>query len=124
MEAINLVLTYVKLQCHELRATFSELLKRELEGPMKDQPLSADASPTALSPSNIANFNPEEDEEDPEEDPADYPANEGDNSDDESSDDDNDDDDVEKDEEDEEEEEHLAPADPSVVPTDDPVPSS
>ncbi|GJR72664.1 putative reverse transcriptase domain-containing protein [Tanacetum coccineum] len=92
----------------------------ELEGPMKDQPLSADASPTALSPSYIANFNPEEDEEDPEEDPADYPANEGDNSDDESSDDDNDDDDVEKDEEDEEEEEHLAPADPSAVPTDDP----
>ncbi|GJT72791.1 pentatricopeptide repeat-containing protein [Tanacetum coccineum] len=42
----------------------------------------------------------------------------------ESSDDDNDDDDVEKDEEDEEEEEHLAPADPSAVPTDDPVPSS
>ncbi|GKF95879.1 hypothetical protein Tco_0288614, partial [Tanacetum coccineum] len=34
-----------------------------------------------------------------------------------------DDDDVEKDEEDEEEEEeHLAPADPFVVPTDDPVP--
>ncbi|GJU30243.1 hypothetical protein Tco_1037080 [Tanacetum coccineum] len=41
-----------------------------------------------------------------------------------SSDDDNDDDEVEKDEEDEEEEEHLAPADPSTVPTDDPVPSS
>ncbi|GJZ97087.1 hypothetical protein Tco_0669421 [Tanacetum coccineum] len=41
-----------------------------------------------------------------------------------SSDDDNDDDDVKKDEEDEEEEEHLAPADPSTVPTDDPVPSS
>ncbi|GJR86720.1 hypothetical protein Tco_0210731 [Tanacetum coccineum] len=88
---------------------------------MKDQPLSADASHTALSPSYIANFNLEEDEEDPEEDPADYPANEGDNSDDESSDDDNDDDDVEKDEEDEEEEEHLAPADPSAVPTDDPA---
>ncbi|GJW92162.1 hypothetical protein Tco_0169715, partial [Tanacetum coccineum] len=47
-----------------------------------------------------------------------------DNYDNESSDDDNDDDDVEKDEEDEEEEEHLAPADPSAVPTDDPVPSS
>ncbi|GJT96059.1 putative reverse transcriptase domain-containing protein [Tanacetum coccineum] len=57
---------------------------------MKDQPLSADASPTALSPGYI------------------------------SSDDDNDDDDVKKDEEDEEEEEHLAPADPSTVPTDDP----
>ncbi|GJY93506.1 hypothetical protein Tco_0509288 [Tanacetum coccineum] len=92
----------------------------ELEGPMKDQPLSADASPTALSPSYIANFNPEEDEEDPNEDPTDYSTNERDNSDDESS----DDDDVEKDEEDGEEEEHLAPADPSAVPTDDPVPSS
>ncbi|GJV25492.1 hypothetical protein Tco_1378187 [Tanacetum coccineum] len=71
---------------------------------MKDQPLSTDASPTALSPSYIANFNPEEDEEDPEEDPADYPANEGDN---------------------------LmmrhrtsASADPSAVPTDDPCPQA
>ncbi|GKG62654.1 hypothetical protein Tco_0634427, partial [Tanacetum coccineum] len=35
-----------------------------------------------------------------------------------------DDDDVEKDEEDEEEDEHLALADPSVVPIDDSVPSS
>ncbi|GJR29023.1 hypothetical protein Tco_1105255 [Tanacetum coccineum] len=61
---------------------------------MKDQPLSADASPTALSPDNYDN---------------------------ESSNDDNDDDDVEKDEEDEEEEEHLALADPSAVPTDDPA---
>ncbi|GJY44359.1 hypothetical protein Tco_0432572 [Tanacetum coccineum] len=46
----------------------------ELEGPMKDQPLSADASPTALSPGYIANSDPEEDKEDPEEDPADHPA--------------------------------------------------
>ncbi|GJY31590.1 reverse transcriptase domain-containing protein [Tanacetum coccineum] len=96
----------------------------ELEGPMKDQPLSADASPTALSPSYIANFNLEEDEEDPNEDPMDYSTNKRDNSDDESSDDDKDDDNVEKDEEDEEEEEHLAPADPSAVPTDDPIPLS
>ncbi|GJY40260.1 hypothetical protein Tco_0427530 [Tanacetum coccineum] len=44
---------------------------KELEGPMKDQPLSADASPIALSPGYIANSNPEEDKEDPEEDPAD-----------------------------------------------------
>ncbi|GJQ97800.1 putative reverse transcriptase domain-containing protein [Tanacetum coccineum] len=79
----------------------------EIEGPMKDQPLSADASPTALSPGYIANSDPEEDKEDPEEDPADYPADGGDNYDNESSDDDNDDDDVEKDKEDEEEEEHL-----------------
>ncbi|GKA33398.1 putative reverse transcriptase domain-containing protein [Tanacetum coccineum] len=60
---------------------------------MKDQPLSADASPTAISPGYISEFNPEEGKEDPEEDP--------------------------KDEEDEEEEEHLASADPSAVPTDD-----
>ncbi|GKD03155.1 hypothetical protein Tco_1178129, partial [Tanacetum coccineum] len=92
----------------------------EIEGPMKDQPLPTDASPTALSPGYIADSNPEEDEEDPNEDPTDYSTNERDNSDDESS----DDDDVEKDEEDEEEEEHLALADPSVVPTDDHVPSS
>ncbi|GKF82606.1 hypothetical protein Tco_0244262, partial [Tanacetum coccineum] len=46
------------------------------------------------------------------------------NYDNEPSDDDNDDDDVKKDEEDEEEEEHLALADLSAIPTDDPVPSS
>ncbi|GKD76699.1 hypothetical protein Tco_1339320, partial [Tanacetum coccineum] len=92
----------------------------ELEAPIEDQPLPADASPTALSPGYIANFNLEEDEEDP----TDYPADGGDNDDNESSIDENDDDDVEKDEEDEEEEEHLALADPSIVPTDDPVPSS
>nr|GFC72334.1 hypothetical protein [Tanacetum cinerariifolium] len=60
----------------------------------------------------------------PKEDPVDYPANRGDNDDNESSDDDDiDDDDVEKDKEDDEEE-HLALVDPSVVPIDDPVPSS
>ncbi|GKA31350.1 reverse transcriptase domain-containing protein [Tanacetum coccineum] len=75
---------------------------------MEDQPLPADASPTALSPGYIADFDPEEDEEDPEEDPADHPVDRGDNDDNESSDDDDDDDDVVKDEEDEEEEEHLA----------------
>ncbi|GJX41205.1 zf-CCHC domain-containing protein [Tanacetum coccineum] len=47
---------------------------KELEGPMKDQPLSVDASPTALSPGYIANSDSEEDKEDPEEDPADHPA--------------------------------------------------
>ncbi|GKE50170.1 hypothetical protein Tco_1481428, partial [Tanacetum coccineum] len=52
----------------------SKLLIRELEEPMKDQPLSADASPTALSPGYIADSNLEEDKEDPEEDPADRPA--------------------------------------------------
>ncbi|GJZ29436.1 putative reverse transcriptase domain-containing protein [Tanacetum coccineum] len=62
----------------------------ELEGPMKDQPLSADASPTALSPDYIADSDPEEDEEDP----TDYPADGGDNDDNESSDDDDEDDDM------------------------------
>ncbi|GJS02158.1 hypothetical protein Tco_0318666 [Tanacetum coccineum] len=37
----------------------------ELEGPMKDQPLSADASPTALSPAYFAYSDPEEDKEEP-----------------------------------------------------------
>nr|GEW13056.1 hypothetical protein [Tanacetum cinerariifolium] len=64
------------------------------------------------------------DEKDPKEDLADYPVDRGDNVEDESSNDENNDDDVEKDEEDKEEEEHLAPADPSNVSTDDLVPSS
>ncbi|GJV40343.1 hypothetical protein Tco_1418783 [Tanacetum coccineum] len=46
----------------------------ELKEPMTDQPLSAYASPTALSPGYIADSDPEEDKEDPEEDPADHPA--------------------------------------------------
>nr|GEW28588.1 hypothetical protein [Tanacetum cinerariifolium] len=67
-----------------------------------DQPLPADASPTALSPGYVVDSDPEEDEKDPKEDPADYPADRGDNDDDVlSNDDDDDDDDVEKDEEDE-----------------------
>nr|GFB63165.1 hypothetical protein [Tanacetum cinerariifolium] len=87
---------------------------------MEDQPLPADASPTALSPGYIVDS---EDEKDPKEDPAYYPTDRGDNDDDESSNDEDDDDDVEKDEEDKEEEEHLAPTDPSDVSTDDLVPS-
>nr|GEX57080.1 hypothetical protein [Tanacetum cinerariifolium] len=84
---------------------------------MEDQPLHVDASSTALSTGYVADFNPEEDEEDPEEDPADG----GDDDDNKSydDDDDDDDDDVVKDEEDEEEDEHLALADPFVVPIDD-----
>ncbi|GJZ53355.1 hypothetical protein Tco_0608240 [Tanacetum coccineum] len=54
--------------------TIKEAFDVELEEPMKDQPLSANASPTALSPGYIADSNPEEDKEDPEEDPADHPA--------------------------------------------------
>ncbi|GJV36221.1 hypothetical protein Tco_1408698 [Tanacetum coccineum] len=69
----------------------------ELEAPIKDQPLPADASPITLSPGYIADFNLEEDEEDPEEDPADHPVDGGENDDKESSDDDDDDDDVVKD---------------------------
>ncbi|GJR58828.1 hypothetical protein Tco_1500990 [Tanacetum coccineum] len=94
----------------------------ELEEPMKDQPLHADASPTTLLSGYIADSYREEDEEDPKEDPADHPTDGGDNDDNESSDDDDDDDDIEKDEE-EEEEEQLALVDPSAIPTDDPVPS-
>nr|GEZ97733.1 hypothetical protein [Tanacetum cinerariifolium] len=86
---------------------------------MKDQPLPADASPTALSPGYVVDSDPEKDEKDPKEDPADYPADRGNNDDDESSNDVDDDDDVENDEEDKEEEEQLAPADPSDVSTDD-----
>ncbi|GJT77278.1 retrovirus-related pol polyprotein from transposon TNT 1-94 [Tanacetum coccineum] len=97
--------------------------EEELEEPIEDQPLPVDALPTALSLGYIADSDPEEDDEDLE-DPDDHLVDGGDNDDNESSDDDNDDDDVKKDEEDEEEEEHLASADPSAVPTDDPVPSS
>ncbi|GJR77753.1 hypothetical protein Tco_0090118 [Tanacetum coccineum] len=75
---------------------------------MEGQPLPADASPTTLSSSYIADFDPEEDDEDPKEDPTDHPVDGGYNDDNESSNDDDDDDDVVKDEEDEEEEEHLA----------------
>ncbi|GJX95087.1 putative reverse transcriptase domain-containing protein [Tanacetum coccineum] len=82
-------------------AASTQASDEEIEGPMTDQPLSADASPTALSPGYIADSDPEEDKEDPEEDPTSHP----------------------KDEEDGEKEEHLAPADPSAVPTNDPVPS-
>nr|GFC89869.1 hypothetical protein [Tanacetum cinerariifolium] len=59
------------------------------------------------------------DEKDPKEDLVYYPADSGKDDDDESSNDDDNDDDVEKDEEDKEEDEHLAPADPSDVSTDD-----
>nr|GFA04046.1 hypothetical protein [Tanacetum cinerariifolium] len=89
-----------------------------------NQPLPADASPTALSPGYVVDSDPKKDEKDPKEDPADYPADRGNNEDDESSNDDDDDDDVEKDEEDKEEEEHPALADPSDVSTDDLVPLS
>nr|GFC87747.1 hypothetical protein [Tanacetum cinerariifolium] len=75
---------------------------------MEDQLIPTDASPTALSPGYVVDFNPEKDEKDPKEDPAYYPDERGKDNDDESSNDDDNDDDVEKDEEDKEEEEHLA----------------
>nr|GFC44331.1 hypothetical protein [Tanacetum cinerariifolium] len=96
----------------------------ELKEPIEDQPLPADASPTALSSGYIVDSDLEKDEKDPKEDPADYPTNRGNNDEDESSNDDDDDDDVEKDKKDKEEEGHLASADPSYVSTDDLVPSS
>nr|GFD54987.1 hypothetical protein [Tanacetum cinerariifolium] len=52
---------------------------------MKDQPLPADASPTALSPDYVVESDLEKDEEDPKEDPAYYHADRGNNEDDESS---------------------------------------
>ncbi|GKG52081.1 hypothetical protein Tco_0544719, partial [Tanacetum coccineum] len=95
--------------------------------PIEEQPLTNDASPTALSPGYVANSDPEED---PKEDPVDR----GDDDDDESPDDDDDDDDDDEEEEeeeqkafeddDEEEEEHPALTDSFVVPVDDPVPSA
>nr|GEY70358.1 retrotransposon protein, putative, Ty3-gypsy subclass [Tanacetum cinerariifolium] len=88
---------------------------------MEDQPLPADASPTALSPGYVVDSDPEKDEKDPKEDPADYPVDKGNYDDDESSNDDDDVDDVEKDEEDKKEEEHLALADSSFVPIVDPT---
>nr|GFD30041.1 hypothetical protein [Tanacetum cinerariifolium] len=53
----------------------------ELKEPMEDQPLPADASPTALSPNYVVN----KDEKDPKEDLAYYHADRGNNEGDESS---------------------------------------
>ncbi|GJV74079.1 hypothetical protein Tco_1494074 [Tanacetum coccineum] len=106
------------------------LVPADAEAPLEDQPLPADASPTALSPGYVADFDPKEDtEEDPEEDHADYPANRGDDDDEPSDKDDDDTDDedeepFEDEDDDEEEEEHLAPADRSAIPVVDPVPSA
>ncbi|GKC28067.1 putative reverse transcriptase domain-containing protein, partial [Tanacetum coccineum] len=94
------------------------LVPSDAEAPLENQPLPADASPTALSPGYVADFDLDEDpEEDPKEDHADYPADEGDGGDEPSNDDDDDDD------TDDEDEEHLAPADSSTIPVADLVPS-
>ncbi|GJS30788.1 hypothetical protein Tco_0491408 [Tanacetum coccineum] len=107
------------------------LVPSDAEVPLEDQPLPIDASPTALSPGYVADFDPKEDpKEDLEEDHADYPADGGDD-DDEPSDDDDDDNDIDdedeetfEDKDDDEEEEHLALADSSAVPIVHPVPSA
>nr|GEV94845.1 ribonuclease H-like domain-containing protein [Tanacetum cinerariifolium] len=100
------------------------------ETPIEDQPLHADASPTALSPGYVADFDPDED---PEEDHADYPADGWDGDDEPFDDEDGDDDDTDdkdeeasEDEDDDEEKEegHLAPADSSTVSIVDHVPSA
>ncbi|GJS58826.1 hypothetical protein Tco_0653610 [Tanacetum coccineum] len=100
------------------------------EIPVEDQPLPADASPTALSSGYVADSDPSEEdpEEDPKEDPADYPIDGGNDEKEEeeesSEDDDDDDDEEEASEEDEDkEEEHLALAD-SVAATPPPPPRS
>ncbi|GJT42263.1 hypothetical protein Tco_0950978 [Tanacetum coccineum] len=101
------------------------LAPSDAEAPLEDQPLPADASPTALSPGYVADSDPEED---PEEDHTDYPADGGDGDDEPSDDDDDDDDEDEEPFEDEdddvEEDEHLAPADSSVIPIVDLVPAA
>ncbi|GJZ75622.1 hypothetical protein Tco_0640087 [Tanacetum coccineum] len=96
------------------------------EALIEDQPLPTDASPTALSPAYIADFDPEKDpEEDLEEDPADYLADGGDEEEESFRDDaDDEDEDEASENEDEEEEEHLALADSSIVPVVDPVSSA
>ncbi|GJZ64862.1 hypothetical protein Tco_0621558, partial [Tanacetum coccineum] len=107
------------------------LVPFDVEAPLEDQPLPADASPTTLSLGYVVDSDLDEDpEEDPEEDHADYPADGGDGDDEPSDDDDVDNDTDDEDDEpfededdDEEEEEHLALADSSVVPVVDPVPS-
>ncbi|GKA72359.1 putative reverse transcriptase domain-containing protein [Tanacetum coccineum] len=89
------------------------------EVPIEDQALLADASPTALSPSYVADSDSSEEdpEEDTEEDHVEYPADGGD-------DDDDDDEDEASEEEEDEEEEHLAPPDSAALPAIDLVPSA
>ncbi|GJV47117.1 hypothetical protein Tco_1437329 [Tanacetum coccineum] len=100
------------------------LVPSDDEAPIEDQPLPVDASPVALSPGYVVDFDLEEDSE---EDYANYPADRGDDDDEPSDDDDDDDDDTgDKDGEpfEDEEDEHLALADSSTVPITDLVPSA
>ncbi|GKC26275.1 hypothetical protein Tco_1033569 [Tanacetum coccineum] len=104
------------------------LVPSDVEAPLEDQPLPANASPTTLSPGYVVESDPDEDpEEDPKEDHVDYPADGGDGEDEPSDDDDTDDEDgepFEDEDDDKEEEEHLGLANSSVVPVVDPVPSA
>ncbi|GKC58877.1 hypothetical protein Tco_1086475 [Tanacetum coccineum] len=106
------------------------LVPSDVGAPLEDQPLPADASPTALSLGYVVDFNPDEDpEEDLEEDHADYPVDGWDGDDEPSNDDDDatDDEDgnpFEDEDDDEEEEGHLALVDSSAIPVVDPVPSA
>ncbi|GJV79974.1 putative reverse transcriptase domain-containing protein [Tanacetum coccineum] len=104
------------------------LVPANAEAPLEDQPLPADASPTALSPGYVVDSDLEEDpEEDPKEAQTDYPADAGDDDDEPSDDDDDDTDDEDEDlfddEDDDEEEEHLALADSFAIPVVNHVPS-
>ncbi|GJR98304.1 hypothetical protein Tco_0270478, partial [Tanacetum coccineum] len=97
------------------------LVPSDDEVPIEDQPLPANASPTALSPGYVVDSDPFEEDpmEDPKEDPAEYPVDGGED------DDDNDDDDDDDDEDEEEEEEkHLASVDSTTLPVIDLVPSA
>ncbi|GJV08943.1 reverse transcriptase domain-containing protein [Tanacetum coccineum] len=105
-------------------------LEDDHEFPAEEQPLPPIDSPTTDSPGYVTESDPEEDPEEYEDDktedgPVDYPMDGGDDGDDDdgdsSGDDARDEDEDEEDEEDEEEEEHLAPADSTVIPADEPV---
>ncbi|GJT91410.1 hypothetical protein Tco_1080255 [Tanacetum coccineum] len=107
----------------------SDGVSSDAKAPLEDQPLPADASPTALSPGYVADSDLDEDpKEDTEEDHADYPSDEGDDDDEPFDDDDDDTNDYDEepfeDEEDDEKEGHLAPAESSAIPVVDLVPSA
>ncbi|GKC61286.1 hypothetical protein Tco_1088884 [Tanacetum coccineum] len=106
-------------------------LGNDYEFSAEEQPLPPIDSPTTESPRYITESDPEEDPEEyandeTEDGSIDYPLDGGDDGDDDddgnsSRDDARDEDGDEEDEEDEEEEEHLAPADSTVIPADEPV---
>ncbi|GJW03576.1 hypothetical protein Tco_1562432 [Tanacetum coccineum] len=107
-------------------------LEDDHEFPAEEQPLipPIEFNSTTESPGYVTESDPEEDPEEYEDDktedgPVDYPMDGGDDGDDDegdsSRDDARDEDEDEEDEEDEEEEEHLAPADSTIIPADEPV---